>query len=214
MHGTLLALRHLFISIPTSSYAILSSPEDRRRLFHRALRVIRQVWEVTSPVLAAKAPEGGQAEGEEEEEADTEEARAIRFEKAQKAAAAGEDDADDVAADGNGGPQHKIILSACWRAMKEAGELLETILRLPSELGSEAFQEVWHYDEIREIGELFGVWLARIRHRGAFMGVHPCYTRAAAALLVAGREWPEVGKFPEQWLDVRLPPLSPLNIRY
>jgi hypothetical protein len=37
------------------------------------------------------------------------------------------------------------------------------------------------------------------------MGVHPCYTRAAAALLVAGKEWEEVGKFPELWLDVRLP---------
>ncbi|GAA5977823.1 hypothetical protein JCM11641_006083 [Rhodosporidiobolus odoratus] len=207
MHGTLLALRHLFISIPVSSYDALSTPEERRALFHRALGVIRQVWEVTSPVLAAKAPEG-QGEGEEEgaEEADTEEARAIRFEKdkgEEAAEPAGEEDGE-VLADGTGGPQHKIILSACWRAMKEAGELLETILRLPSELGSTAFRQVWQYDEIRSIGSLFGDWLARIRHRGAFMGVHPCYTRAAAALLVAGKEWPEVGRLPEEWLDNHL----------
>ncbi|GAA5899201.1 hypothetical protein JCM6882_009282 [Rhodosporidiobolus microsporus] len=205
MHGTLLTLRHLFISIPTSSYASLSTPEERRALFHRALGVIRRVWEVTSPVLAAKAPEGtGEGAGaDEEDEADTEEARAIRFEKKQKAARGEGEDGED-AADGTGGPQHKIILSACWRAMKEAGELLETILRLPSELGSTAFRQVWQYDEIRAIGDLFGDWLARIRHRGAFMAVHPCYTRAAAALLAAGKEWPEVGKLPEEWLDSHL----------
>ncbi|GAA5824054.1 hypothetical protein JCM11251_001502 [Rhodosporidiobolus azoricus] len=213
MHGTLLALRHLFISIPVSSYPSLSSTEERRALFHRALGVIRRVWEVTSPVLAARAPEGGEGkEGEvEEEEADTEEARAIRFEQQQKKAAGtasgGETkEAEDgeLLADGTGGPQHKIILSACWRAMKEAGELLETILRLPSELGTVAFRQVWSYNEIRAIGDLYGDWLARIRHRGAFMAVHPCYTRAAAALLAAGKEWPEVGKLPEEWLDSHL----------
>ncbi|GAA6027127.1 hypothetical protein JCM8097_002413 [Rhodosporidiobolus ruineniae] len=212
MHGTLLALRHLFVSIPVSSYESLSTQEERRAIFHRALGVIRRVWEVTSPVLAAKAPEGTEAEKlqAEEGEADTEEARAIRFERKEKKAAAdaaqaGEEEQDDFeVAEGSGGPQHKIILSACWRAMKEAGELLETILRLPSELGTASFQQVWSYNEIREIGDLFGVWLARIRHRGAFMAVHPCYTRAAAALLVAGKEWEEVRKLPEEWLDNHL----------
>ncbi|GAA5941468.1 hypothetical protein JCM10213_006094 [Rhodosporidiobolus nylandii] len=204
MHGTILALRHLFISIPIASYDALSTPEERRALFHRALGVIRRVWEVTSPVLAARAPEGQDGKAEDDEaqaEADTEEARAIRFEK--KEGAAADEDGEDLA-DGTGGPQHKIILSACWRAMKEAGELLETILRLPSELGTSAFRQIWSYEEIRAIGDLYGVWLARIRHRGAFMACHPCYTRTAAALLVAGKEWPEVGKLPEEWLDGHL----------
>ncbi|GAA5867264.1 hypothetical protein JCM8547_003140 [Rhodosporidiobolus lusitaniae] len=202
MHGTLLALRHLFISIPVSSNDTLSTPDERRALFHRALGVIRQVWEVTSPVLAARAPEGTEGEEAEEGEADTEEARAIRFERKKKQ----EDDEEreEILAEGSGGPQHKIILSACWRAMKENSELLETILRLPSELGTSSFRHIWHYEEIREIGDLFSVWLARIRHRGAHMACHPCYRRAAAALLVAGKEWEEVGKLPEEWLDNHL----------
>ncbi|CEQ41609.1 SPOSA6832_03343, partial [Sporobolomyces salmonicolor] len=205
MHGTLLALRYLFISIPPSAFDTLSNAEDRRALFHRALAVVKRVWDVTSPVLAAKELFNG-------EEADTEEARAIRVERnaaATKEATEGgaEDDADlddAEAAEGIGGPQHKIILNACWRAMKEAGELLETVLRLPSELGTSSFRFVWHYEEVCEIGELFAVWLRRIRHRGAAMALHPCYSRAAGALLTAGKDWPEVGALPEQWLERHL----------
>ncbi|BGP49684.1 hypothetical protein JCM10450v2_005589 [Rhodotorula kratochvilovae] len=198
MHGTLLALRHLFISIPLRAYDTLSTPEERRALFHRAFGVVQRVWDVTAPVLAAKAPEGGAAE----EEADNEEARAIRFER--KAAAQEDEGDEEEVAEGTGGPQHKIILSACWRAMKEAGELLETILRLPSELDTESFRQVWSLDEIRAIGELFGTWLRLARHRGTVANLHPCYTRSAGALLAAGKNWPEVGKLPEEWLNKHL----------
>lgn len=126
MHGTLLALRHLFVSIPLGAYNdLLSTKEERRALFHRAKDIVQRVWDVTSPVLAAKAPEGGAADAAGEDgdaEADNEEARAIGFERKAAAAAAGGDEGDDEeVAEGTGGPQHKIILSACWRAMKEAG---------------------------------------------------------------------------------------------
>ncbi|GAA5902144.1 hypothetical protein JCM8208_002487 [Rhodotorula glutinis] len=213
MHGTLLALRHLFVSIPPHALdgELLSTPAERRALFHRARDVVQRVWDVTSPVLAARAPEGGAADaGDDEGEADNEEARAIRFEREKKAAAAGASAADadgaedEEVAQGSGGAQHKIILSACWRAMKEAGELLETILRIPSELDTASFRQVWSYDEIRAIGELFGTWLRLARHRGTVANLHPCYTRSAAALLAAGKEWPEVGKLPEQWLNQHL----------
>ncbi|KPV74232.1 uncharacterized protein RHOBADRAFT_54083 [Rhodotorula graminis WP1] len=214
MHGTLLALRHLFVSIPPHALdgELLSTPDERRALFHRARDVVQRVWDVTSPVLAARAPEGGAADAGAEGEADNEEARAIRFEREKKAAAAAggasaadvEGADDEEVAPGSGGVQHKIILSACWRAMKEAGELLETILRIPSELDTASFRQVWSYDEIRAIGELFGTWLRLARHRGTVANLHPCYTRCAAALLAAGKEWPEVGKLPERWLDQHL----------
>ncbi|GAA5880079.1 hypothetical protein JCM3774_003302 [Rhodotorula dairenensis] len=196
MHGTLLALRHLLISIPNAAYDALSEPEPRRALFHRILAVIRRVWEVTSPVLAASGPG---------DEADNEEARALRFSTEGAGAtgpSAGEDDED--AADGSGGPQYKVILNACWRAMKEAGELLETILRIPSEFDTEAFRFVWRYDEVCAIGDLFGAWLRLARHRGTVANLHPCYTRTAAALLVAGKAWPEVNELPRKWLDGHL----------
>ncbi|GAA5998529.1 tRNA methylation protein TRM732 [Rhodotorula paludigena] len=196
MHGTLLALRHLFISIPSASYDALSTPEERRALFHRALDVVKRVWDVTAPVLAAKAPEGSGAEGE----ADNEEARAIGFERQGGA----ETDEGDVGDEGTGGPQHKVILSACWRAMKEAGELLETLVRLPSELDTASFRQIWSYDELVAVGELFGTWLRLARHRGTVANLHPCYTRSAGALLAAGKEWPEVGRLPELWLDQHL----------
>ncbi|BGP33485.1 hypothetical protein JCM10296v2_005289 [Rhodotorula toruloides] len=192
MHGTILALRHLFISIPATSYDTLSSADTRRQIFHRTLDVVKRVWDVTSPVLAAKAPEGNGGD-----DADTEEARAIRFER-QALAGNGEDESE--AAEGTGGTQHKIILSACWRAMKEAGELLETILRIPSELDADTFRLIWNLDEIRAIGDLFGTWLRLARHRGTVANLHPCFSRSAAALLVAGKRWKEVGELPGNWL--------------
>ncbi|BGP09501.1 hypothetical protein JCM10049v2_005374 [Rhodotorula toruloides] len=192
MHGTILALRHLFISIPAASYAKISSADSRRQIFHRTLGVIKRVWDVASPVLAAKAPEGNGGD-----DVDTEEARAIRFER-QAMAGNGEDESE--AAEGTGGTQHKIILSACWRAMKEAGELLETILRIPSELDTDTFRQIWHLDEIRAIGDLFGTWLRLARHRGTVANLHPCFSRSAAALLVAGKRWKEAGELPGNWL--------------
>lgn len=119
MHGTLLALRHLFISIPCSSYANLASEQDRRALFCRALDAVQQVWDVTAPILAAK----GLEEAAKEEEADTEEARAIRIEQSLAKMALADDLEDETnlpEAEGMGGPQYRVILSACWRSIKEA----------------------------------------------------------------------------------------------
>ncbi|GAA5895288.1 tRNA methylation protein TRM732 [Sporobolomyces salmoneus] len=203
MHGTILALRHLFISVPPSSYQTLSTPEELRALFRRALDTVKRVWEVTEPILAARGLEDPVEEGE----ADTEEARAIRIERSLanlELADDVEEDADLPEAEGMGGPQYRVILSACWRSIKEASELVETLLRLPSELGSTAFQAVWNYDEICEMGELFADWLRRIRHRGASMSLHPCYSRTAGVLLVAGKEWNEAGELPAKWLNHHL----------
>ncbi|KAI5474356.1 DNA polymerase gamma subunit 1 [Pseudohyphozyma bogoriensis] len=195
MHGTLLALRHLFVSIPVTSFASLSTPEARRKVFLRALAIVEKVWEVTSPVLAASAPEGV---GVDAVVVDTEEARALVIEGGTEAEGVEEEEAE-----GSGGPMHKIILSATWRAMKEASELLETILRLPSELGAEAFQAIWSQAEVEHVGDLFASWLARIRHRGAFMAIHPCYSRACSALLVC-KDWPQIQSLPVAWLNVHL----------
>ncbi|GAA6017403.1 hypothetical protein JCM11491_006645 [Sporobolomyces phaffii] len=203
MHGTLLALRHLLISIPSSSYITISTPEERRALFRRALDTVKRVWDVTAPILAAK----GLEEAAKEDEADTEEARAIRIERTLENLSLADDAVDEAdlpEAEGMGGPQYRVILSACWRSVKEASELLETLLRLPSELGADAFRAVWQLDDIREMADLFADWLRRIRHRGASMTLHPCYSRAAGVLLVAGKDWPEVGELPAQWLDYHL----------
>jgi hypothetical protein len=79
--------------------------------------------------------------------------------------------------------------------------LLETILRLPSELGAEVFDSIWPLEDVKRIGDLFAVWLAKIRHRGAFMAIHPSYTRAAAALLRC-TDRVQVQNLPYVWLDV------------
>lgn len=92
-------------------------------------------------------------------------------------------------------------------------ELLETILRIPSEFGAEAFEQVWHLDEICAIGDLFGSWMRLARHRGTVANLHPCYTRSAEALMAAGKDWAEVQQLPRVWLQVGVAPRSALRPR-
>ncbi|KAL8286525.1 hypothetical protein RQP46_004542 [Phenoliferia psychrophenolica] len=187
IHGTLLTLRQLFSTLPASLTAA------HRPLFLRALAIVERVWEVTKVVLAAQAPEGPMVDGV----TDTEEARALMVE----AGTEGDDAKPEV--EGTGGPMHKILLSATWRAMKEASELVETLLRIPSEHGVEQLRTIWNLDDIKHIGDLYATWLALIRHRGAFMAIHPCYSRACSTLLKC-EGWSEVQGLPVAWLDVHL----------
>ena len=107
MHGTLSALHHLFTSVPPSYLSTLGTPASRRAIFVRALGIVEKVWDVTKVVLAAASPEGPEGA------IDTEEARALTVEM-------GEADVE-IDADWTGGPMHKVVMSATWRAMKEAG---------------------------------------------------------------------------------------------
>ncbi|KAK4700043.1 thyroid adenoma-associated protein, partial [Phenoliferia sp. Uapishka_3] len=191
IHGTILTLRHLFsTTLPSTLNA------SHRPLFLRALAIVERVWGITKVVLAANAPEGPMVDGV----TDTEEARALEVEKGME---------DEVGEGGNGegegtgGPMHKILLSATWRAMKEAGELVETLLRIPSEPSVDQLRVIWSLDDIKHIGDLYATWLALIRHRGAFMAIHPCYSRACSTLLKCGG-WPEVQALPVAWLDTHL----------
>lgn len=108
MHGTFLTLRHLFTLIPKSIISIEANKAIYYKLSLRALAIVDRVWRVTSVVLAADPM--GQLGG-----VDTEEARALT--------SAEFDDNDGEAEEGEstiGGPRHKIILSASWRAFKQA----------------------------------------------------------------------------------------------
>jgi hypothetical protein len=203
MHGTLLTLRHFFVSLPLQGTTTTNA--ERRVIFLRALEIVERVWEVSSVVLAATAPEGETGTAGNEEE------------RAQGVDLDGED------GEGSGGPIHKLILSATWRAMKEAryvrihsrcnslltglnhkrSELLETILRIPAELEVETFKEIWTIAEIRHIGNLYATWLSKVRHRGCMMAIHPTYSRTASTLLTING-WPEAKQLPVTWLNVSL----------
>lgn len=114
IHGVLLSLRHLFSSLPLNS-PLLSNTE-RRIGFLRALRIVERVWDVSAVVLAATAPEGSTGAT-----VDLEEARVLKYVGVEEGEGEG-DDANDSGS--NGGPMDKQILSATWRAMKEAGYVL------------------------------------------------------------------------------------------
>lgn len=115
MHGTLLALRHLLVSLPPLLLSALP-PNEVRAMFHRALGIAERVWDVTKVVLATSAPEGNSGAA-----IDTEEARALTFEGENGDEDTEMEEGGEEDADGTGGPMHKIVLSGTWRAMKENG---------------------------------------------------------------------------------------------
>lgn len=100
----------------------------------------------------------------------------------------------------------RLLESALTRDPRFPSELVETLLWLPSEAGSEQLRTIWHLDEIEHIGDLYATWLALIRHRGAFMAIHPCYSRVCSTLLRC-KGWPEVQALPVAWLDVSASPI-------
>lgn len=81
-----------------------------QKLQDRLLRLVDSVYRVTSPVMTNSAPEGSTAAA-----ADHEEARALGL------GLEGDDDAEDLDPGSSGSVKHKVIMSACWRAMRQAG---------------------------------------------------------------------------------------------
>ncbi|KAM0754870.1 hypothetical protein T439DRAFT_321926 [Meredithblackwellia eburnea MCA 4105] len=194
IHGTILTLRHLFQAL-SPHMTVLLQP-----FFARALAIAERVWDVTKVVLAAQAPEGPMMDGI----TDHEESRALVIDDG----IGSEEDEDEGGEEaflyeGTRGPRHKVLLSASWRAMKESSALVESLLCIPIERGPELFKAIWSFDSIKHIGDLYATWLALVRHRGAFMAIHPCYSRICAALLKC-QFWPDVVALPHIWLSVHL----------
>ncbi|KAJ2435591.1 hypothetical protein GGF42_009026, partial [Coemansia sp. RSA 2424] len=96
---------------------------------------------------------------------------------------AGDDDGDDdddllvsgdVELDGPVGPRQQVILSYCWRAIKQVSGLLAAITIRRSAVSDQITME---------IGQLLHTLLTSIRHRGAFTAVHTAFTEVCGQMM-------------------------------
>ncbi|KAG0088140.1 hypothetical protein BGZ92_006556 [Podila epicladia] len=103
----------------------------------------------------------------------------------------------------SGGPNHQVILSYCWRAVKESSALMELVLSKAT-LGSSALKVdgILSSSALDRAGALFRRLLTTIRHPGAFSSVFPAYISLCTRLL--NSEDPALAPLPRVWLEENL----------
>lgn len=102
----------------------------------------------------------------------------------------------DVLGDGDDDEDldHTGLLSGCWRATKEASDLLAAIVTAPLKVKD---QKVWSRSEVDHAGHHFLTWLHEVRHRGTFSKIAPAFGSVVEA--VRRTESKELVK---EWVEV------------
>ncbi|CAG8542666.1 17838_t:CDS:10 [Funneliformis caledonium] len=184
IHGTLLALHYVFKELDYGSLGLKNNLEEWRNIHNYAIDLINESCQIVLDVLSNSSPEGNLPASFQEMEETIDELILT----------SGED------FDSEGGPNHQVILSFCWRAVKEASSLLAIILsRAPIAVNLENSFSILNYEKVRKGGELFRTLLTSIRHRGAFSAVYPGYVAVCARLLNSSQV--KFVELPKIWLE-------------
>ncbi|BEI84050.1 hypothetical protein CcaverHIS002_0406540 [Cutaneotrichosporon cavernicola] len=169
IHGPLSALVELVRCLD------LISPDAQaawRPTLHALNALVLRVWAVTRKVVSL---------GPEEEGTSHEIARAYDV--------LGEEDEEEG--------DHTNLLSGCWRATREAAELLAAIITVPLCVKE---QTVWSVAEVDAAGRTFLLWLHEIRHRGTFSRIAPAFGTVVDAV----QRIPSLSYLVGEWVDSQL----------
>ncbi|RIB14541.1 putative death-receptor fusion protein [Gigaspora rosea] len=187
MHGTLLALQYIFKKLDynsTTINSINSNLTEWQFVHDKIISLINQVCQIVLEVLSNPSPEGNVPASFQEMEETIDE---LVF------------SSDDGDVESEEGPKHQVILSCCWRAVKEASALLAVILsRAPMAKTLINNEAMLNYEQVRNGGALFRTLLTSIRHRGAFSAVYPGYVSVCSRLLDSSQI--EFAELPKTWL--------------
>ncbi|OCF46051.1 hypothetical protein I317_00139 [Kwoniella heveanensis CBS 569] len=189
LHGSLAAIGDLLLCLD------LSSSESQRSwqpTLHRLFGITNRIWGITRPVisLAPSRVEGALASDSAGPEHEI--ARAYEV-------MGGEDgEGDDEES-----MDHTGLLSGCWRATRNAGELLATIISLPITQAG-ASQVVWTTAQVDQAGQFFLTWMHEIRHRGTFSKI----ASAFAQFVEAVQPIPDFKALCKGWLQHELTAIS------
>ncbi|KAI9246127.1 putative death-receptor fusion protein-domain-containing protein [Sporodiniella umbellata] len=196
MHGTLLALQYVFRELDYNSTVFQENFSDWKKVHLRAIRLIEASCDAGMEVLSDPSPEGNlpsdYRDDENMEEMDLNE------------------NADINGDDSLSGPKHQVILSCCWRAVKEASSLLQTVIANAPVSSEESEKAILTHQNLVQAGNLFHNLLTNIRHRGAFSSVYPAYVSLNAKLLASNNQ--SIAQLPSQWLQKDLNSLTSSNI--
>ncbi|KAL1925231.1 uncharacterized protein VTP21DRAFT_114 [Calcarisporiella thermophila] len=171
LHGTLLALQYLVQELDYSDDLIKTHLSIWQSLHARALSLVHSTCSIVLDVLSNPSPEGNMPASFQEMEENIDELIAVSLET------------PEIISDAEAGPKQQVILSFCWRAVKEASALLGTIVaRAPIASESGNNDGFVGYDDMVNACQLFRVMLTSIRHRGAFSAVYPGYVELCTRL--------------------------------
>ncbi|KAJ1921540.1 hypothetical protein H4219_000577 [Mycoemilia scoparia] len=205
IHGLLSILCNIIEEIDFTSKAIQNCTEEWKSLLDRMLSVTEEASNLVMEVLTNPSPEGNVPSSFREMETKIDEILKGKDEFGDNSEDPELDDINDIGDDvdisgleGAIGPKHQIILSYCWRVVKEYAALLciatthppsDDYQELPgsgkimsSGKGSKGVSPIVRSEKIVWAGKRLQTLLTSIRHRGAFMAVFPWFTRVCERL--------------------------------
>ncbi|KAJ1733379.1 hypothetical protein LPJ72_002900 [Coemansia sp. Benny D160-2] len=208
MHGLLTALQYVVGEIDYSSSDVQSDAKKWHEWLDELGKTATKVTNVVLGVLTNASPEGNvpSSYSEVEDRIDS----IIHTGEAENDDASVSDDiGDQDNIDSVAGPKQQVILSYCWRAVKEVSGLLAAIATCPpgSDLGSQdglVIAPLIQEETVGDIGSLLRVLLTSIRHRGAFSAVHPSFTSVCRRMFKSPSASlnRKVGEWLDQCLDI------------
>ncbi|ORX37814.1 putative death-receptor fusion protein-domain-containing protein [Kockovaella imperatae] len=175
LHGIISALSGVIACVQLQS----DHEADWKEVFHEIIPLVDRIWAVARVVVSLKS--SGTSE-----RPDHEIARVYEVLKA-----GGEEDNDPS--------DFSSLLSGCWRAITEAGDLLATVCSLPLTQGGEK-QIIWSRDDIESAGKRLLSWLHEVRHRGTFSKIASSLARLVDSVYRIASLRPLV----YSWLDLEL----------
>ncbi|KAF9103900.1 hypothetical protein BGX27_010317 [Mortierella sp. AM989] len=196
LHGSLIGLRYLFSSIDYASPLVTNHRPLWQSVHTDAMDLVETVCSIVMGVLSNASPEGNVP------------ATFTEMEESIDAviSSSGGDDLEE-----SGGPNHQVILSYCWRAIKESSSLMELVLSKAT-IGSSTLKAdgILEPSALDRAGGLFRKLLTTIRHPGAFSSVFPAYISLCTRLL--NSEDPALAALPRVWLEEILDSILSDNI--
>ncbi|KAI7853486.1 putative death-receptor fusion protein-domain-containing protein [Circinella umbellata] len=193
MHGTLLALQYIFRELDYQNPSVRAKMTEWKKIHNRALTLVHSVCATVMDVLSNPSPEGNVPSS---------------FREMEEAIDDLIDECGDEGEDNSSGPKHQVILSCCWRAVKEASALLEVIIsRAPVTREKSGLIST---TDLKESGVLLRTLLTTVRHRGAFSAVYPAYVSLNTRLLDSVDS--TTAEVPAQWLEDNLASITSNNI--
>ncbi|KAG0305784.1 hypothetical protein BGZ98_003575 [Dissophora globulifera] len=188
LHGTLIALRYLFSSIDYASPLVTNHRPLWQAVHTDMMDLVESVCGIVMGVLSNPSPEGNIP------------ATFTEIEESIDAViiSSGGDEFEQ-----SGGPNHQVILSYCWRAIKESSALMELVLSKAT-IGSSTLKVdgILESGAMDRAGGLFRKLLTTIRHPGAFSSVFPAYISLCTRLL--NSEDSALAALPRVWLEENL----------
>ncbi|KAG0232556.1 putative death-receptor fusion protein-domain-containing protein [Mortierella sp. GBAus27b] len=186
LHGTLIGLRYIFSSLDYGSPLVTNNVPLWRAVHADMMELVENVCGTVMSVLSNPSPEGNIpatfTEMEESIDAVISTSGGDEFEQ-------------------SSGPNHQVILSYCWRAVKESSSLMELVLSKATLQSStrNKVDGILEPNMMDRAGGLFRRLLTSIRHPGAFSSVFPAYISLCTRLL--NLDDPPLAALPRIWLD-------------